>query len=443
MRYPQAILLGIALWAAPALAGAAQLQTIQSQTGQFVVRGLPQTPLRVPASMQTNLSCVRLDPSVLVVSCERVKQALLEELDLPDRWRDRVLIFLHPVAHDRQAILVKATRFREGWFYRLDMPELVDNARLLKVIVQVLLLEIANRRARDKTVELPPWLAEGLAAQLEATAGATLALEPYTGIVQAGRRSDPLRTVRETLRRRTPLTLDELSWPSDVMFSDQNLEVYRSCAHLFVHSLLRLRHGRECLQEMLLMQPEYLNWQTAFLGCFRSHFTRLIDVDKWWALSVVHLTGRDPFSVWPRDESWRQLDELLNTPVQVRVQTNDLPMFSAVKLQGVIAGWDDARQVALLTDKINRLLALRLRVAQDFAELVDQYRQVLESYLQRRSSRRLGPRSTEMTATHRNVSASAAIRRLDALDRLRESLRPVPATTAAAMESALVQSLRR
>src|SRR6185436_10896685 len=124
-----------------------------------------------------------------------------------------------------------------------------------------------NRRARTQTVELPPWLVEGLAAHLLATAGNVLAPHPNAGLAGPQLRSDPLARARQVLREHAPLTLDELNWPAAEHFSDARLEEYRSSAQLFVHELLRTPHGRACLQEMLVMLPEYLNWQTAFLGC--------------------------------------------------------------------------------------------------------------------------------------------------------------------------------
>src|SRR5262249_50132296 len=164
-----------------------------------------------------------------------------------------------------------------------------------------------------------------------------------------------------------------LNWPPAGQLTGDGLEVYQSCAHLFVHELLRLKYGRECLTEMLLLLPDSLNWQTAFLGAFRPHFPRLIDADKWWALTVVHVTGRDPFSVLSREETWRQFEEILATPIQVRLQPGELPISISVKLQNILAEWDYARQSSLLGQKINHLHALRLRAAQELTDLIDGY----------------------------------------------------------------------
>ena len=59
---------------------------------------------------------------------------------------------------------------------------------MIRAIVQTLLLEVANRQARERSAEIPLWLAEGLTQHLLAAAEADLVLEPQA------RRNDQLRT---------------------------------------------------------------------------------------------------------------------------------------------------------------------------------------------------------------------------------------------------------
>src|SRR5207249_10004805 len=114
------------------------------------------------------------------------------------------------------------------------------------------------------------------------------------------------------------------------------------------------------------------------------HFQRLIDVDKWWLLHVVHLTGQGQMSAWVRAESCKQLDDILTTPVQVRLSPQELPLATQAKLQSILAEWDFQRQRPLLLQKMNLLAALRRRASEDSAALVDDYRQILDAYLDRR-----------------------------------------------------------
>jgi hypothetical protein len=442
-RHSTVVLLCVALLLLGANVRAAlQPRAIQTRSGQFTVRGLPADLPVAGTPALTNLSFIRLDPAVLAVSCERIKQAVLDVLGMPDQWQGRIFISLHPVRADREPILVRCAGFRDGWVYSIDLPEQVDRARLLKLVVEVLLLEIANRRARDTAAELPPWLAEGLAAHLQATALPILTLELETLTTREDRRPDPLRGPREVLRRQPALSFDELNWPAEDMASEERLAVYRSCAHLFVLGLLRLKNGRACLQDMLARLPEGLNWQTAFLRSFHQHFPRLVDADKWWTLNVVSFTGRDLFSTWSREESWRQLQAILHPLAQVRRQTNDLPRPTRVRLQTVVGEWDFARQSVVLAQVLNRLQALTPRADKELAEVVAAYARTLADYLAARDRPQGPERLRHPLAPNPALVASRTVRALDELDAQRERLRPAGSGRAEAVEGAIAETFR-
>jgi hypothetical protein len=81
------------------------------------------------------------------------------------------------------------------------------------------------------------------------------------------------------------------------------------------------------------------------------------------------------------------------------------------------------RQTQALNNTLRELGLLRLRIAQEFVGLVEDYCQALETYLQQRdhagfvlSTRKAG----------RQRAVEAAIRQLDTLDTRREALRPAP-----------------
>jgi hypothetical protein len=394
--------------------------TLRSRSGQFVVRGIPVgTTAPFNPAPKSEITFVRLDPALLAVSCERIKDALLNELDSRDQWRGKVYVSLHPVREANEPIDIAFVHHPEGWSYHMEIPELVNADRLLTAIVQVLFAEIANRNARSRQAELPPWLVAGMVAHLGATTRSSLLLELQTSIAHNERRQDPLRQAREKLRAYAPLTLNELNWPSEQQLSGEDAAVYASCAQVFVHELLRLKNGRACLREMLFRSSEYLNWQTAFLRAFQAHFPGLIDVDKWWALNVVHITGRDFTAILTREETARQLDEILTMSVQVRQKPADLPLNTQAKLQGVIAQWEYRRQLPVLAQKIHLLQALRLRASQDLVGLVDSYRLVLQSYLQKRDK---PGDSIKGQVSGYKVVVNDALKRLDELDGQREIL---------------------
>ena len=406
--------------------------SLRSQSGQFIVQGAPFRPVQLVSTSTSNVTSVRLDPALLAVSCERIKQAMLGELQMNDQWSGTIYMLMDPNGPPDAPILVTSVRHTDGWSYRVSLPQQVDKVELIKATVQVLLLEITNRRAGRDPFDVPLWLTEGMPVYLEAAALSNLTLEPETRTVRNERNPDPLRNARNLLRTRPLLNFNELSWPSEEQLSRENLPVYQSCAHLFIHDLLRLKRGQECLREMLRILPDYLNWQTAFLRAFQPQFERLVDVDKWWSLSLVHFTGRDLMSAWPREECWRQLDGVLATSVQVRLKADELPMATQVKLQQIISEWDYARQRPILWQKVNYLQALRMRVPQDLAGLWEEYHQALSLYVQRRDKAGSSSGKKNQFASTFKILINDTVKRLDALDMQRELLRkPSGLTTVA------------
>jgi hypothetical protein len=400
---------------------AAERMTVRSQSGQFTVQGMPLTGSALVPPV-AGATYVRLDPAVLAVSCERIKDLLLDELQMPDRWRGAVLMAIHPVRRDQEPIEVRAIHFTDGWQYRLRIPEQVGKERLVQTLLQVMLLEMANRRAGSTSVELPPWLGEGLASILRTESLAALALEPDTRIVRDRRSLDPLYGVKQRLKERPPLTLDELNWPTEEMLFPENRLAYETSAHLFVYELMRVPSGRRHLRDFLQILPDHLNWQTAFLRAFADPFPRMIDLDKWWSLVLVQYSGRDVSILWTEAESRRKLDQVLLTPVQVRLRADELPMTTQASLQSVIREWDYGKQIPLVRLKLNHLNALRLRISQNLVGLLDDYRQILEAYLEGRTQSEQPVAGRKLRVANWRNLLEQTVERLNELDLRKEAL---------------------
>lgn len=429
-----AVWLGVSLGAAPAAVrwNPTDSVTIHSRSGQFIVTGPRQGfPFLSAFAARPESALVHLDPAVLAVSCERIKQALLNELEAPDRWRSAFSLVLRPAATTNDLIRITTTRFKDGWTYQMDVPGEIAAPRLVRAIVEVLLREMANRSADTRPAELPPWLVEGLTAHLQATAQESLMLEPRSTTVATGRRADPFAQARLRLREQTPLALDELCWPTDRQLTGARRELYKDCAHLFVYELLHLSNGRALLRTMVAQLPRHLNWQTAFLDAFRPHFPGLLEVDKWWALSLASFTGRDAGQTWPLKASWQKFEEVLRTPVRVRVANDDLPLRTEASLQSIISQWEYFRQVPVLELKIHQLQVIRLRLARELLPLVDDYRLALTSYLQKRNKAGFAPLVKGQPMLNAQMLAQDTINQLNALEARRHALQePVSATAA-------------
>ncbi|MFM1768229.1 MAG: hypothetical protein RJA22_758 [Verrucomicrobiota bacterium] len=404
--------------AAPAPLGGQEPVTVRSTSGQFTVRGLPLGP-PVGGRGTSEVSYLRLDPTLTAVSLERIRHALGSELGLTEGWKGPINVQTFPVVTDDPMVTVTSVKFANGWGYRVEMPEVVDKPRFIRTVVTVLLLEFAHRTALAREVELPPWLADGLAAQLEATALAGLALEPGTAMVGNAARPDPLRRVREVLRERGVLNFDQLSHPGTGGVDPAH---YAAAAQLFVHELLRLRGGPDKLRDLLVRLPRHLNWQTAFLGAYAADFPRLLDVDKWWLLVAMHQAGREVRTQWAVGAALAQLEEVLGTAVEVRTGPGALPIQTSIPLPRMLGEWEFARQAPVLEAKVARLEALLPRSPPEVALLVANYRQVLQGYLRQRAKPALETKITP--AVNPRLLVHETLRTLEELDRRRDALRP-------------------
>jgi hypothetical protein len=421
----------------------AQLQrpdtsTARSKTGQFVVHRADSVVITAPRpGEKSDDNALILQPSLVAVSCERVKHAVWDSLGVSGPWKGSVFIEVRPARNANQPVTIFCDRFADGWNYRLEMPQLMERRRYLHSIVQAVLLELANRDATKRSAEMPDWLVEGLSQHLLESSRPEFMLNPPTMAVHGllvspttvrKNPTDPLAKARKTLRENPEFTLEQLSWPTDAQLNGEDGGIYRDNAQVFVAELLRFKDGQACLNAMLKELPQCYNWQTAFLRGFKPHFTALLDVEKWWALQVVYVSGRDPTRLSTTEESWRKLDAALLTPAQTRKGTNDIPSPTDLNLQSVITVWNYSDQRRALDEKIRLLDVFRLRLATDAALLAVEYRDVLTDYLKRRhqaafstSDKRFQP------ATAKSVQATA-VKKLDELDAKRTALKARPAT---------------
>jgi hypothetical protein len=404
----------------------------RSHSGQFVIQALPDpgTPQEL-VELESNPNFIQLDPKLLPISCERIKQVVWRELGATAPWSGKIFFGLYPAKTADDPISFAADQFRDGWEYRLMIPNLLERSRYVRVLVQALLLEMANRNAKAHSAEIPTWLTEGFTRQVLASNEIEIILPRQPGTKINGmwlsmtstnaQRRDPLEQAHTELCAGTPLTFQQLSWPQ-TEFTIEGQALFRSSAQLFVARLLQLRDGPACMRAMLAELPEHYNWQFAFLHAFQEHFSRPLEIEKWWALQAAHFTGRELTQAWGTAESWQKLDECVHSYVQVRLDTNDLPLRAEISLQTVIREWDKSRQTQALQIKLREMEQVRLRLAKDHIVLLDEYRQTLASYLQNRDHVGLVLPFRKHAVQQRTVEAT--LRELDVLDGRLKALRP-------------------
>jgi hypothetical protein len=394
---------------APAQFSPAETGSAHSTSGQFIVTGGHQaSPLGRLHAIAANTNLVQLEPSLLAVSAERLKESLRRQLGISPSasWSGQIFLALHPAQSPDEEVTIISTRFVGGWNYRVELPDIMSRTRLARALTGVLLLEFANRNAQSRSAEIPAWLIDGLSQQLSAAGSPENILSPPDEIVNGveftqidrladtrqnlyywtheGTRGngviDPLADARQVLKNSNALTFEQLSWPDDGQVSGADGGVYRASAKLFVSSLLALQDGPACLRAMLQNLPSFYNWQTAFQNAFSKNFSTPLDVEKWWALQVVNFCARDPGAQWTPAVSRDKLDEILSVPVQMRPTADALPVYGEVSLQTAIRNFDPAQQAAILQIKLRDLQIAQFRMAPPLAVLADAYRRVIAGH---------------------------------------------------------------
>ncbi len=409
----------------------------RSHSGQFIVRGqsVPSLPMRL-LNLGTNGNYVYLEPTLLTVSSERVKQMVWRELGVSGAWQGRIYLELVPNRSPFDGVEIVASRFADGWQYRVQLPSMIERSRYMRGLVQAILMELANRGAGERLAEVPAWLSEGLAQQLVASGDSELIIPPPRlkqsdrppAVFVMSKRENPLVQAHSILAKSdAALSFEDLCWPTSASLDGRAGEVYRSNAQVFFASLAGLREGRSSLRNMLESLPRFYNWQLAFFNAFQGYFARPLEVEKWWALRLLQFTGRDLGQTWPRDESLRKLAEALRVPVRVYESTNSLPTRTELTLQESVVTLDSQEQTRIVSGKLRELELVNLRIAPELAFLVDEYRIALQGYLQERPLGRTAPKSAPAKPALRR-SAKNLSAKLDLLDqRLAQETASTPA----------------
>ena len=414
-------------------------ESVRSSSGQFIIQapGLG-GPVGNASLAGRKGDLLQLEPGFVGVSCERIRQALLRELGPTGPWQGKIYVEVQMGRAAGQPVTITSERFLNGWQYRLQLPATVERERYTRAVVQVLLMELANRGSSGRLAEIPAWLSEGLTERLLAFNRLEIILPPprstVNGVSFAATRAterlnDPVAHARQQLNGQTPLTFDQLSWQAADQLSGDAAQVYRASAEMFLGELLRFRDGPTCLAAMLARLPAYYNWQLAFLNAFRAHFERTLDVEKWWALCCMQSPDKELARTLSVEATWDDLNLALITPEPGRAAGGGASAPAYTSLQTVIREWDRVRQRQVLSNKLQELALLRTRLPSELAMLVQEYCEAIEIYLENphwSASLKLFTGGSRLSS-----EAKDTIARLDALDVRRLGLRhPTPALTA-------------
>jgi len=419
----------------------AGFKTASSRSGQFIAYG-PMSPKRRGGILDANANTILIAPDYVLVTAERVHNAVLGRLGLPLLPGSRVKLRLEPTMSYRAAVPVVTDRHINSYTYELTLPSEVEADKLVRALVQVTLLDLANKKPQLRDTEIPLWLTVGFTQLLLAQPDLVLVLSQpeqggkemaMEGVVKNVRRHDTLAGVRARLRNRRAFDFSEIAMPSPAHLRGENWRDFQACSHLLVDRLLALRGGGARLPNMVRQLPDNLNWQTSFLKVHADLFPDMLAVEKWWAVTIVQLTGQNQYQNWTLWEAVEKFENLLKLPAEVRLNDADSPLEAEVTLQQAIRGWDFAVQKQTLEQKINQLLIARMKMPQQMLPFVNEYGRILENYVTTRRQIELFKSRRGQKRPRIAPVIDEAVRQLDSVDRRLvlfkpESNTPTPAT---------------
>ena len=245
-------------------------------------------------------------------------------------------------------------------------------------------------------------------------------------VVKNVRRHDLLAGVRARLRGRRAFDFSEIAMPSPAHLRGENWRDFQACSHLLVDRLLAVPAGGVRLQNMIRQLPDNLNWQTSFLKVYGDFFADMLGVEKWWAVTIVQLTGQNQYQNWTMSEAVEKFENLLKLPAEVRLNDADSPLEAEVTLQQAIRGWDFAVQKQTLEQKINQLLIAQVKMPQQLLPFVNEYGRILQNYVAMRQ--RIESFKPRRGQTRPRVAPviGEAVRQLDSVDRRLVLFKPEP-----------------
>ena len=396
---------------------------LTSRSGQFIVFAPnPALADRDPATSLTSTNEVRLEQGPLTITCDRIRDIFLQELGVPGLAQGKIYVHLQPALPGSEIIL-KPLRFGDGWQYQLSLPTRLDRSRLVTAIVHTLLQEMANRANPARLVNVPHWLVEGMATQVLIAGGPALVPELRRTLVVEVTKRDHFAHAREELRQNGVLSFSDLNLPSPAQLSGPGWQTYRHSSQLFVSSLFQLREGNLCLARFIRELGNYLNPQLAFLKAFAMHFGSALEIEKWWSVTALNLTGRDHRMNWTQTVSLQRLDEILTVSAQLASPVGAPPRPRPLRLQEAISQFDFSHQQRLFANTLRQLEFLQRNAPPDFSRLVTDYRTTLATYLQERGRIELRSDFRNRVAGGHIAVTQITLKQLDLLDVIREDFR--------------------
>jgi len=309
--------------------------------------------------------------SVLCVLATQIKREWLRRLDLPDKWRDPIVLLLA----ERDASLAAApnvwqevarTDLHLKFEIHLRIPPPLDETDVAETIVQALCREFANRsrefpRHPPFAITEPPlWLTAGLTQSI------------------VGEPNRLLPLLRRYVQSGHPMSAQELIGLTQCPAEPAERLRFRAHAWAWVEGLLSLPKGREKLSQ-LLCEP------LAFAEIYRWQFPDETAREKWWSLLLAERAA----AMIDEDRSATTTSQRLAAilPGKVQMRLPDAVAEAPVAFEELGRYTEKDWLAPMVRDKLARLVSLRGIAHPSYLKAIDHYIAALEQLQAGRVSR--------------------------------------------------------
>jgi hypothetical protein len=388
-----------------------------SSSRQFTVVGHePGSELGPPSRSSIRKDYLQMEPSLVVVTCERIKSELGYLFrQQQDGWESGITLHIDGRGDPDMPVNVTASYSNRGWQFRIYLPGQVNKRRLIRAVVRALLLDIANRGNPGRLAEVPLWLQEGIAARLYALWGPSIAQGIGTRMygldgpkMVVNRQvapafevdyTDLLEPERRYLELFEAIGFPDLHLPHSGQLEGYDWQTFQACSHVFVSELVKLKQGRERLWNSIGLLAKYRNSQMAFMDAFKEVFPTVLAADKWWSVALIDFKSREDEMRWSEARTLARLKDILHVSVTLRRGTNSVPGMKELMFQDLIRETSFAKHRPILIQSIAKLVIMQVNSRRDLARLILDYRVAIEGYVKKQD--RAGPGSANLGKLHK------------------------------------------
>ena len=308
--------------------------------------------------------------SAICVFAERVKRAWLAELNMPDNWRDPIIVVLRERDSSTAGmppISVDAFQNEIHLKYQITCvtPPPLDGRLMAVAVVETLCDEFANREQPTSRTTgyirapIPPWLAHGLAEFLE------------------GRADSLTEVARRSVNAGRPQTASELIRTMALPSDPAERELFRANAWMLTEGLFSLPNAAQKMQRFLMELGATKSVSNAFSVVYGTDFPQEVTLEKWWSIQQAQRTATVVAQNLSLEETARRLDAILPTALVQSGGKGETEVRTQVSMEKLWRYYEKPWLKEVLKGKFNNLETLRSQAHPLYRSVIDGYAEAM------------------------------------------------------------------